>query len=397
MKKTIFGFFKRLFRHIRTPNVSHREMEEDVSPAIARAIIAFVHSEERAKKSRTRWRRFAFLLLIAFTGFAWFKWNQEMSKELLIDQKPFRTMSLPGSGWSTAHIAVIPIRGTIDGDPLGPAEVSNTPRYLHDTLELARKERNLAAVVIYIESPGGDMYASTESYRLVHDFTQKTKIPVYAYIPRGAYSGAYYIALGTDEIIADPVAEIGNIGVIVNRLNTYNFGRRFGIQMETIKTGQHKDAGAQWKRPTAGDRAIDQRAVNVMFDQFLEAVSLSRTRYSVEELKKESKKSGGVTSGAWFVASDAKEKGLIDQTMTFEQFLVYVTHNIAKSDKRKFSNAEFVKYDEKLSILDDWKSHFKKGEAKSEMSSSQKEASKSDLGTCMLATNILEQIFAPDE
>lgn len=394
MKKPIFGILRKLSRFIRAPNISHRELENDFNPAIERVIRGFVHTVERAEKSRGRWRKFTFLLIVTFSVLAWVKWQEEASKDILIEQEPFRTISVTGSGWSTAHVAVIPIRGSIEGDPLGPAEVSNTPRYLHDTLDLARKESNLAAVVIYIESTGGDMYASTESYRLVHNFAKRSKVPVYAYVPRQAHSGAYYIAVGTGEIIADPVAEIGNIGVIVRRLNTHGFGRRFGIQMESIKTGQHKDAGAQWKRPSAADRAIDQRAVDVMFEQFLEAIAASRSKYSLDELKLEAKKQGGVTSGAWFVARDAQEKGLIDKTMTFEEFLVYVAKNIAKNDKRKFHNAEFVKYDEKLSILDDWKSHFKK----TQMSSgSSKDAVKGDLGTCLMGTSILEQIFSPED
>ncbi len=392
MKKTIFGFFARLFGKTRAPQVSHRELESELTPEMMRVMIAFVHRDQRSERSKVRWRRLTFILFVVLSLFVWVKWDEQVNRELLIDQKPFRIISVTGSGWSTAHVAVIPIRGPIEGDPLGPAEVANTVRYIHDTLELAKNESNLAAVVLYIDSRGGDMYASTASYRLVRDFAKKTKIPVYSYIPRGAYSGAYYIALGTGEIIADPVAEIGNIGVIVHRFNTYGFGRRFGIEMDTIKTGQHKDAGAQWKRPNAADRAIDQMAINGMFEQFLQAVATSRLRYSLEELKAEAKKQGGVTSGAWFVAHDAEEKGLIDKTMTFEEFLTYVAQNIAKNDKRKFRNAEFVKYDEKLSILDDWKSHLKK----SEMSASSTEATKEDLGACMFATNILDRVFSPD-
>ncbi len=394
MKKSIFGLFKRIGRHVRTPNVSYRELEADLDPAVLRAIISFIHRDERSERSRVRWRRLTFLLLFIVSLFGWMKWSEETNREFLIDQKPFRTIALTGSGWKTAHVAVIPIRGSIDGDPLGPAEVTNTPRYLYDTLKLAKKESNLAAIVVYINSRGGDMYASAESYRLIYNFTKSMKIPVYAYIPRGAYSGAYYIALGTGEIIADPVAEIGNIGVIVSRFNTYSFGRQFGIKMDTVKTGKHKDAGDQWKRPNAFDRAIEQRAVDVVFEQFLQAVAMSRSRYSLEELKAEVKKNGSVTSGAWFASRDAKEKGLIDKIMTFEEFLAYVTQNIAKNDGRRFHNAEFVKYDEKLSILGDWKSRLKKSQMPA---SSSKEAAKGNISGCVFTTNILDRIFESDE
>lgn len=385
--RSIGGFFKNLFHRIRAPNVSHREVEGDLTPAVQRLLINSLHRTDRAERRKVLWRRFTLVLLSVISMYTWVSWQDKTNMGLRIEQKPFRTISVTGSGWSTAHVAVIPIRGHNEGDPLGPAKVSNTPRYIYDTLELAKKESDLAAVVVYFDSGGGDVYASVESYRLIRDFAKNTKIPVYAYIPRVVGSGAYYMALGTREIIADPVAEIGSIGIIIERLKTYEFGRRNGIAMQSIKTGPHKDGG-QWKRQNAADRAIDQRVIDVMFEYFLEALIESRSRYSLEELRAEAKKQGGVSSGAWFIARDAKEKGLIDKEMTFEEFLIYVTKNIAKDDTRKFRNADFVKYDEKISILDEWKSHFKKSQFSSSMS---KEALKGDLGTCM--PSIIDRIL----
>ena len=80
--------------------------------------------------------------------------------------------------------------------------------------------------------------------------------------------------------------------------------------------------------------------------------------------------------------------------MTFEEFLMYVTKNIAKNDKRKFRDVEFVKYDEKLSVLDDWTSHFDKTQ---KSASGAKSATAQDLSTCLLSTNVVNQIFSTNE
>ena len=317
---------------------------------------------ERIQSSRRRWRLIAFLLVLCIIGAAWFQYSQFSERRLRLEQNIFRTLPVSADGSEEAHVAVIPIRGEIDGDPLGPEEVSNTPRYLYEALELAKAE-HVAAVVLYIDSNGGDMYASAESYRVVRQFSMEQKVPVYAYIPRQSYSGGYFIALAAGEIVADPVAEVGSIGVIVRRMNTYHFGRRLGIEEQVISTGPRKDAGGQWKKSNAADNAIDKRAIDLLFEEFLAAVKKGRPRYSLyslNELRAEAKKPSGITSGAWFAAADAKKKGLVDHVMTFEEFLKHVADDLAKSTESKYESVAFMKYDEKPSLVEGWKDNLKK-------------------------------------
>ncbi len=335
--------------------------ETELKHPEGRAVFALLSSAvERIQASRRRWRLISLLLLLSIGGATWFQYAQFSDRRLSLEQTIFRTLPVSTDGRGEAHVAIIPIRGDIDGDPLGPEEVSNTPRYLYEALELAKTEHNLAAVVLYIDSGGGDFYASMQSKRIVEDFSGAMNVPVYAYVPRQSHSGAYLISLAANQIVVDPVAEVGNIGVIVRRMNTYNFGRRFGIEEQVISTGPRKDAGGQWKKANKADDAIDKRAVDLLFEEFLSAVRKGRPRYALEDLRAEAKKPSGVTSGAWFAAVDAKEKGLVDHVMTFQEFLRHVADDLANTKDSKYESVAFMKYDEKLSLVEGWKDNLKK-------------------------------------
>ena len=277
--------------------------ENDLKSPEDRVVLALISPPlDRARRSTRRWRVLSLVFLVALVTFAWSHYHQFLERGVRLQLIPFRTLTVQESGYGEAHVPIIPIKGAITGDPLGPEEVSNTPRYLYDALELAKSEKYLAAVVLYIDSGGGDLYSSVESYRVVRQFAKETKIPVYAYVSRQSFSGAYLIALAAKEIAADPVALVGNIGVIMRRTNTYQFGRRLGIQELNITTGPLKDEGGQWKKQNSADDAIDRRAIFLEFEEFLAAVKHGRPGLAGVDLRAEAKKSGGITSGARFVA-----------------------------------------------------------------------------------------------
>lgn len=274
------------------------------------------------------------------------------SEKIPIDQAPYKTLPVAGGGKGKARVAIIPISGDISGDILGPAQFSNTTRYISEALALAKEEKNLVAVIFYINSNGGEAIASEQGYRLIKQFReQEQNVSVVAYVSQGAFSGVYYLALGAGKIIVDPAAEVGNIGVIMHSMNTYEIGRLFGVKEITIKTGPHKDAGNQWKEDNAADRAMMQHSADVMFRRFLGAVSESR-KIALPTLEQESKKQNGITSGAWFGAEDAHAKGLADEVMTIEELMSSIAHTLGES--KKYDTVEFLRYDEKLPIMKEW-------------------------------------------
>jgi len=261
--------------------------------------------------------------------------------------------ALPGAS-KTGHIAIIKISGGIGGTLHGPSVASNTPLYLDTALKTAEEDPDLAGVIIEIDSPGGGVSASEQSYRIVkaaRERLAKRKVKLIAYTSVGAYSGGYYIAMGAGQgnFYADPGASVANIGVIMTMLNTSALGEKFGITETIVKSGPLKSTGSQWEKLTPEQRTMLQESIDDSFKLFLEAVSESRG-IDMPTLVRESQLPVGRTNGGWFSARRALDKKLIDGIIPVED--LYKLQASALPDQQKFKNVEFVDYRARLGVFE---------------------------------------------
>ncbi len=261
--------------------------------------------------------------------------------------------ALPGAS-KTGHIAIIKISGGIGGTLHGPSVASNTPLYLETALRTAEEDPELAGVIIEIDSPGGGVSASEQSYRIVKAAKErlaKRKVKLIAYTSVGAYSGGYYIAMGAGRgnFYADPGASVANIGVIMTMLNTSALGEKFGITETIVKSGPLKSTGSQWEKLTPDQRTMLQESIDDSFKLFLEAVSESRG-IDMSTLVRESQLPVGRTNGAWFSARRALDKKLIDGIIPVED--LYKLQASALPDQQKFKEVEFVDYRARLGVFE---------------------------------------------
>ncbi|MDO8520943.1 MAG: S49 family peptidase [bacterium] len=276
-----------------------------------------------------------------------------------IDKTPIVGVSFPVIGalpgaTRTGHIAAIKLSGGIDGTLHGEPLASNTPLYLQTAFAVAEADPDLAGVILEIDSPGGGVSASEQSYRIVKAAKarlEKRKIKVIAYTSLGAYSGGYYIAMGVGHgnFFADPGASVANIGVIMSMYNTAVLGELLGITENIVKTGPIKSTGAQWEKLTPEQRAMLQESVDDSFKLFLGAVSESRD-IDLSTLVRESQLPVGRTNGAWFSARRALEKKLIDGIVPVED--LYKAQASALPDRGQFKNVEFVEFQPRLSTFE---------------------------------------------
>ena len=183
-------------------------------------------------------------------------------------------MERKSANTSNTTIALVPIFGVIDDQA-----ALNTVT----TIEKLMKDDSIGGVLLWIESPGGDVGPVREIYHEVRIL--KTKKPVVAYTGGIAASGGYYIAVGTDKIIADPLAEVGSIGVIYVHFNLERNYASNGIEVTVFKTGPHKDMGAEWRGLTDYEKDKIQNMINAYFQSFLGAVSAGRN-LTTNETKK---------------------------------------------------------------------------------------------------------------
>jgi len=206
------------------------------------------------------------------------------------------------------RIAVVPLRGVIGG-----AMRTND---VVKTLDRARDDKNIRAVVLDIASPGGDAVASETLYLAVRRLAARK--PVVAWIRSVGASGSYYAACGATRILAFPAAIVGSIGVISVRPVVTGLLRRLGAHMLVTKTGQFKDLGAPWREATEEDRAKERELVDGMFRHFTDAVRTARG-FDDATLAR-------VTTGEVWIADRALELGLVDALAEEEDALQEAQH-----------------------------------------------------------------------
>ena len=151
---------------------------------------------------------------------------------------------------------------------------------LVEVLKKARKDKDIKAVVLRVNSPGGSALASDVIWREV-ELLRKEK-PVIVSMGSYAASGGYYISSGADAIIADKMTLTGSIGVFGMLLEGENMlNKRLGITTDVVKTGRSADFGSNImgvgvRKITDLERKTLLRSVDKVYETFTTKVSNGR-------------------------------------------------------------------------------------------------------------------------
>tara|TARA_B100001250_G_scaffold275875_1_gene238351 strand:- start:182 stop:1060 length:879 start_codon:yes stop_codon:yes gene_type:complete len=175
-------------------------------------------------------------------------------------------------------------------------------------LEKFKNRKDVSAIVIRIDSPGGLVAPTQEIYEKVKSL--RGIKPVIASMGSVAASGGYYIALGGDTLIANPGTIIGSIGVIMNYPIATELFDKVGIKFETVKSGGLKDVGSYSREVTDEDRKHLNKMVKDIHGQFVSVVGENRSINRPDLIK--------LADGRVFTGLQSKELGLIDLLGTYE-------------------------------------------------------------------------------
>ena len=182
-------------------------------------------------------------------------------------------------------------------------------------LEKAAEDKRVKAVILRLDTPGGEATASDILYNEILKFKQKNKIPVVGLMMGVAASGGYYIASACDYVIAHPSTVTGSIGVISIFPNLEELFSKIGIKMNVIKSGEMKDSGSAFRDMTEDEKKIFQAVIDEFYQRFLEVVHHRRKdSLSLEEIKK-------LADGRIYTAGQALELKLIDEVGYFDSAL----------------------------------------------------------------------------
>jgi protease-4 len=227
---------------------------------------------------------------------------------LIPPPRPLREQVIAGEG--ADKILMLDISGTISTDQeshiLGIKKEPGLVERIKEELELAQQDEHIKALLLKIDSPGGMVTASDILHHEISRFKTRTGAKVVACLMGVSTSGAYYVAAGSDKIIAHPTTVTGSIGVIIFKLNLTGLMEKVGIGEENIKSGEMKDILLPLRPITKEEREVVQQIVSQMQERFLQIIRQGRPKITEEQLKQ-------AADGRILSSHEALNLGLIDQ------------------------------------------------------------------------------------
>ena len=203
------------------------------------------------------------------------------------------------------RIAVIYAEGNIVDSDNGSSFSENVidPAGIERIIKKIRKDKNIKAVVLRINSPGGSALASEKILRKLINL--KNEMPVIVSMGSTAASGGYYIACNGTKIFADQYTITGSIGVVSMIPNFRNMLEKLGIINQKVMRGKYSDIFDLSKVRSSDDTELMRLSMLRIYDEFKGRVSEGRN-ISMEELEK-------IAQGQIWTGEQAKKNGLVDE------------------------------------------------------------------------------------
>lgn len=180
-----------------------------------------------------------------------------------------------------------------------------TPSLVKKLLERGLRE-NPGAIILVINSPGGEASACYEIYRIILKFKEENNVTIVSYIPSVACSGGYYITLASDLIVSSPNAIVGSVGAMGTLFSYAELLRRLGVEVRIVKSGEYKDLGNPLKEISEVDISVIERLVTKIHEHFIEILLKER------EDKLNERNITDVINAMIYLGKEAKEVGLVD-------------------------------------------------------------------------------------
>lgn len=236
-------------------------------------------------------------------------------------------------GPRSTRIAVINVQGIID---------ESQADEVYRQLKAARDDAGVKGIIVRVNSPGGTISASDRIYHEILDYRNEQGQPAVAFMQGMAASGGYYASVACNEIIAEPTAITGSIGVIMAHFVFQDLlENKLGIQPVFMTKGQKKDWPSSFRKPTDEELSyINDRLLEPAYQRFISVVKEGRRQVlSEEEVLR-------LADGSIFVAEQALAVELIDKTGYLDDAIAMV------KARAGIEKAQVIEYRSPLSFLD---------------------------------------------
>ena len=218
-----------------------------------------------------------------------------------------------------SRVAIVYLEGPImsgsDGSIFGGGQASSE-RVISD-LSQASEAREVKAIVLRVNSPGGSAAASQEIYQAVRRARQTGK-PVVVSMGDMAASGGYYVSSAADQIFADSGTLTGSIGVIIQTTDMSELFRKIGLRPVTVKSGKHKDMFSPNRALTDEEKALAGAMIRDIYLQFVDDVLAGRRDKGLTR-----EKLLPLADGRVFTGRQALKAHLVDQIGSLQDAVDY--------------------------------------------------------------------------
>lgn len=244
----------------------------------------------------------------------------------------FRETVLQGT--SGPKIVLVEISGVIsDAEERSTFAFAERPSIVTETknvLERAADDDDVAALLLRINSPGGSVSASDTLYHEIKAWKQANHKPVFAFFNGMSTSGAYYLAMAADRVIAHPAAVTGSIGVIMPGLSIEGLMDKYGVADQTLTSGPYKDAGSLFRDMRPEERKQLQSVIDDLFGRFTAVVAEGRPALDAEKIRT-------LADGRVYSAQQALAAGLVDELGYLDDAVSQVEKKVGATESRVVS------------------------------------------------------------
>jgi len=202
-------------------------------------------------------------------------------------------------GPRTAKIAVINVQGIID---------SEQAEDVHRQIKSAQEDKHVKGLILRVNSPGGTISGSDQICHEIKTYRQTEEKPVVAFMQTVAASGGYYVSVACDEIVAEPTAITGSIGVIAGHFVLQGLlEEKLGIKPAIVKSGEKKDWPSPFKPFTEEQRQYMQdKLITPAYERFVQIVDDGRESLTLADVRR-------LADGSIYGAKEALDEKLIDK------------------------------------------------------------------------------------
>lgn len=249
-----------------------------------------------------------------------------------------------------SKVAVVRVEGIITSRQIDQQGFSMVD-VIKAQLDRAREDRKVKAVILKVDSPGGEVLASDEIYNAINDFQDKSGKPVITSMGNLAASGGYYISSASHWIVANEMTITGSIGVIMHTWNYRGLMDKIGLAPVTYKSGKFKDMLSGSRAPgeiPPEEREMMQSLIDETYNKFKSVVRDGRNAAHKSQSDGqtladdwESYADGRILSG-----TEALKLGFVDQLGNFDDAV-----NRAKTIVH-IPNANVIEYKQRYDLSD---------------------------------------------